>query len=140
MKQWKYKQQLYHLTTEYNDAIETKEYIIRPDKSQLVEDVVLYFKEDSDILIYPSKSYAVAIIYAKLLEQHFNENFYEVLDDPKLLYNNDKFFVPYSQDKKTYDEAIAQINLSFKDVPSQVDITIDFFKKEFFINTYKISI
>ena len=140
MEDWKHKQQLYHLTQPINDDISDKEYIIRHDKSQLVEDIVLYFKEDSDILIYPSKSYAVAIIYAKLLERYFNKNFYEVLDDPKLLYDNDMYFVPYSKDKETYDDAISQIDLSFTNPIDQVSITIEFFKNEFFINTYKINL
>lgn len=140
MKDWKYKQQLYHLQTEIEDDINTKKCIIREDRSQLSNHIIFYFNQESDILSYPSKSYAVAIIYAKLLEQYFNEDFYEVLNDPDLLYGNDKYFVPYSQDKDIYDEAISNIDLSFKDAPSQVNITIDFFEKEFFINIYKINL
>ena len=111
MKEWKYKQQLYHLTNFLDDHIEEKPYIIQSD--DLVKDIIEYFSIQSNILIYPAKSYAVAIIYAKLLEKYFNEDFYEVLNDPDLLYGNDQFFIKYSDASNIYDEVISSIDLSF---------------------------
>lgn len=135
MKDWKYKQQLYHLTNFSDDHIEEKSYIIQND--DLVKDIIEYFSIQSDVLIYPAKSYAVAIVYAKLLEKYFDEDFYEVLNDPELLYGNDQFFIKYSDDIDVYDEVISKIDLTFKNSIPQVRSTISYFEKEFLINIYK---
>jgi len=88
-----------------------------------------------DVLVYPEKSYAVAMVYAKLLEKYFGENFYEVLDDQDLLLG-DKYFVRYSKNKEWYDKLIATMDewklwdFENSKLP-QVQATITYFKKEF---------
>lgn len=50
-----------------------------------VEDQVVDFFLTESELIYPAKSYFVAIVYAKCLEKYFGGSFFEYLNDPELL-------------------------------------------------------
>jgi hypothetical protein len=94
------------------------------------EQVINFFNTESQ-LIYPAKSYFVAIVYAKCIEKWFNIPFYDSLNDIELL-PDDKWFVPYYKDKKTYDEIICNINEIWE--YSSINKTVDYFKKEFLIN------
>lgn len=93
--------------------------------------VVDFFYKQSE-LIYPAKSYFVAIIYAKCLEHFFHEDFYECLSDKDLL-PDDKFFKTYVDSKFIYDSIIETIDdpLDYQSAKK----TIDYFKKEFLIGT-----
>ena len=137
MKEWKVRQQTYHNFNDLDDLLSSKPHTITtPTETELISDIVEYFTIPVSQLIYPSKSYAVAIIYSKLLGTYFNENFYESLNDPHLLYNNDKYFKPYDSDKPIYDKVLSNIDLDFgSDIPPQVVTTIDYFKKEFYIDS-----
>ena len=104
MYPWKLNQQLYHqLVTEHEDAMEN--FNIRLD-TEVVENALRYFKEQSDVAVYPSKSYAIGIIYATFLSEWFGVDFYDVLDDPDLFLGMDEYFKPYRDDKTTYDKII----------------------------------
>lgn len=104
MKEWKMWQEVYNrLVTDHTDARHLHKREMSEDK---VNAALGYVREQSDVGVYPGKSYMVAIIYATMLEKVYNEDFYEVLDDPDLLHGQDDFFVPYSQDKETYDAII----------------------------------
>jgi hypothetical protein len=61
------------------------------------------------LAVYPAKSYVVALVFARLLVLHFEESFYDVLDDPELLYGSDPHFLPYSDDPDTYDKILTFI-------------------------------
>ena len=83
----------------------------------------------------------VAIVYATLISKYFGLDYYENLSDSELLFGNDPYFVPYSEDSKSlYDEVLIRvfpvlvnvINDSYF-LPSQVKSTVDYFKKEMFI-------
>lgn len=92
--------------------------------------VVQFFKLGSQ-LIYPAKSYFVAIVYAKCLEKYFGKDFYQALDDEELL-PDDKYFLPYSKSKHIYDQILTQLQddiLSYK----HTEKTVQYFKKEFLI-------
>ncbi len=83
--------------------------------------------------MYPAKSYAVAYIYALLIEHYFGDDARQVLADPSLLYNNDKHFVPYNETTSAvYDEMFD--NVSVTDILTstipQVAKTVEWFKKE----------
>lgn len=95
-----------------------------------VEDQVVDFFLTESELIYPAKSYFVAIIYAKCLEKYFGGSFFEYLNDPELL-PDDTYFKVYSQDKSTYDNIINRIGDIWK-YPS-ICKTVNYFKKEFLI-------
>lgn len=95
-----------------------------------VEDQVVDFFLTESELIYPAKSYFVAIVYAKCLEKYFGGSFFEYLNDPELL-PDDTYFKVYSQDKSTYDNIINRIGDIWK-YPS-ICKTVNYFKKEFLI-------
>lgn len=107
MKEYKIRQEIYHrLSTEHRDDL--KNFSV-----ELVDDIagtaVRYFRERDIGWLYPGKSYAVAVLYARWLAEEFGEDFYAALDDAELLYNNDPYFVPYSKDPANYDLVIAAV-------------------------------
>ncbi|TFG95661.1 hypothetical protein E4H12_12840 [Candidatus Thorarchaeota archaeon] len=98
---------------------------------------VSYFEQDWPDIVQPCKSYAVALVYARLLERYFNEDFITVLSDPELLFK-DKHFVPYSANSALYDQLISMMTYrelwDFESNPiSQVQTTVRYFKKEFLL-------
>lgn len=95
-----------------------------------VEDQAVDFFLTESELIYPAKSYFVAIVYAKCLEKYFGGSFFEYLNDPELL-PDDTYFKVYSQDKSTYDNIINRIGDIWQ-YPS-ICKTVNYFKKEFLI-------
>lgn len=95
-----------------------------------VEDQVVDFFLTESELIYPAKSYFVAIVYAKCLEKYFGGSFFEYLNDPELL-PDDTYFKIYSQDKSTYDNIINRIGDIWQ--YSSICKTVNYFKKEFLI-------
>lgn len=108
VKDWKIAQMMYHNLAggEYTDDLAKEPIVEEFDKNSIVKRAIEYPVIGSGVLYYPGKSYAVAIAAAWYLEKYHNEDFLEVLDDPDLLYGNDPYFVPYSQDKETYDRII----------------------------------
>lgn len=100
--------------------------------------VTLYFKTSSnEVIVYPQKSYAVALVYAKLLEKYFGEPFYDALNHPSLLLG-DKFFVPYSKNPDLYNRVIAKMDeqklWDFENnTLDTVQATVNYFKKEFLL-------
>jgi len=118
-----------------DDLLSTKSIIVKEyDDEDLIDDIIDYFYTPSDLLVYPAKSYAVALIYAQLLVNHFNEDFYNVLNDENLLYGNDSYFVAYHNAKYVYDTVLSHIELTFDNPTPQVQTTIDYFKEEFYIS------
>jgi len=126
MKDWKARQAAFHLIhKEYTDDLNKVDIVV---SDNIIEDALRHFNEYVDQWIYPAKSYAVAICYAKWLERDYRENFYEVLDDPGLLFNNDPYFVPYSEDKETYDTILSK--LDFKEDKGMVPDIYEYYKEE----------
>jgi hypothetical protein len=107
MKEWKIKQKIYHkLNKKFDDDI--KNFNIEINQ-EVVKYALQYFQTKEIGWIYPSKSYVVAICYAKWLSEDFRENFYELLNDEELLAGNDPYFVTYKNSKEIYDEIINSI-------------------------------
>lgn len=106
MQEWKIKQKLYHkLNKDYEDDLADVDIEITND---IAFHAIRYFKEKDIGWIYPSKSYMVAICFAFWIMEDYDENFYSVLKDPELL-PMDPYFVPYADDRKTYDEIISVV-------------------------------
>lgn len=101
------------------------------DINDVPQQVVKFFKTQSE-LIYPAKSYFVAIIYAKCLEKYFAQDFYKSLDDPELLVD-DKYFKPYSEALETYNNILNVIGTNILEYHS-TEKTINYFKKEFLVD------
>lgn len=114
IEEWKVRQDVYHRTNDQNDLRDQKtldqtEISGATSGENLISDIMLHFNSDPTNLIYPAKSYFVAVLYAKLLVEHFNADFYEVLDDPELLYGNDPHFIPYTEARPVYDTVLSKI-------------------------------
>jgi hypothetical protein len=107
MEDWKIKQKIYHkLNKNFDDDIKNFNVEIN---EEIVKYALQYFQTKQIGWIYPSKSYVVAICYAKWLSRDFGEDFYSLLNDEELLAGNDPYFVTYKNSKEIYDEIINNI-------------------------------
>ena len=128
---WKTKRKLSYLMHEFDDFDLPYE-IVEESNKELVSRILRFFYEGSE-LIYPAKSYFVAIVYAKMLEQYFNISFYEALNQDDLLVD-DRFYCPYRFRKEIYDEVLQELPKDFLTLESTKK-TIAYFKEEFLIGT-----
>lgn len=141
MKDWHIRHRIFHQIFKNMDLGDdlSKETIIEEfDKNSIIKRALEYPDVQTKELYYPGKSYAVGLIYAKLLEKEFGENFKECLNDSKLLYENDPYFIPYSEDKDTYDSIIEYFPFHYLDnldlATSNFKKTVEYFYKEFLIH------
>lgn len=139
MKEWKIRQEIYNkLHTEFEDDIKGKPIVEEFEESSVISRALRYFTVEDENWYYPGKSYSVAIIYALLLEKHFNEEFYSALNDPDLLYGLDPYFKTYQESKNIYDEIISKIPLGLlENVENHswnMKKTIEYFEKEFLLH------
>ncbi len=135
MKDYKVFQYVYNKTHEHEDLIEEK-YVLIDSDEEVTKYAIAYFYKALDHLYYPAKSYSVAIIYAYLINKYFHEDFYATLDDENLFCGNDKFFIPYQENKKLYDAVIGELGLFSDSFCLNMEIeqvlkTVRFFEKEF---------
>jgi hypothetical protein len=133
MNDWKIRQELYHrLNTIHDDDLNDKNIVITDN---IVEDAVKYFKEDNLGWIYPSKSYMVAICYARWLSEEFGGNAIDYLNDVDLLFGNDPYFVTYDKDAMIYNQILDYIGgWQFNETKGYVPDVKLYFLKEFMIN------
>lgn len=107
LSEWKIKQEIFHrLHKEFDDDLKLFNIEITDD---IVNKAVEYFTNEKMGWVYPSKSYVVAICYAKWISEDFQEDFYELLNDENLLAGNDPYFLPYEKSKKIYDEILKKV-------------------------------
>jgi hypothetical protein len=129
MKEWKIRQEIFHrLNTEHDDDLSLHNVEVR---DEIVENAVKYFTTTELGWVYPAKSYVVAICYARWLNQHFSEDFYESLNDPELLHGNDPYYVPYEQDKDTYNKILNAVGFDFDEEIGIIPDVKMYFLKEF---------
>lgn len=76
------------------------------NKKVTSKNVIEYLTNDP-LLTFPLKSFAIAIIYGLLIEKYFKISLYDSLNNKLLLFNNDKFFIPYYKNKKVYKQTIS---------------------------------
>lgn len=98
-------------------------------KTKLIEQIIEFFKTKSE-LIYPAKSYFVAIIYAKCMEKYFKLDFYSCLSDVELL-PDDESFIPYQYSSYIYDKVLRDVGDIWQ-YPS-IYKTVEYFKQEFLV-------
>lgn len=97
-------QKLYQqLVTEHTDDFSLMEFVVAPE---IVQNALHYFKGQTFPLIYPAKSYAVAVIYAYLLFREYGIPIRDSLMDEDLFLGQDEYFVPYYQDPASYEEIL----------------------------------
>lgn len=101
------------------------------NNENIAEQVIHFFETESE-LIYPAKSYFVAIIYSYCLAKYFNIPLLESLNDEELL-PDDGFFVVYRNDTKTYNKILKNIDIKNIFNLKSTQKTIGYFKREFLI-------
>jgi hypothetical protein len=127
---WRERRKLSYLFKQFDDINLPRVYIDKQG-DELAHQIIEFFVSGSQ-LIYPAKSYFVAIVYAKCLEHYFNVPFYEALDTPDLLID-DEYFVPYSKNKHVYDLVVDKLdNLWYY---QSINKTVNYFKEEFLIES-----
>lgn len=114
-RSYKVYQKLYNqLVINHTDDFSLMEFI---EDSEIVNNALKYFKEATFPLIYPAKSYSVAIIYATLIEMEYGIPLRETLNDDDLFLGQDDFFVPYHADSITYEKIIDKL----RNVPNWIN-------------------
>jgi hypothetical protein len=133
MEDWKIRQELYHrLNTVHDDDLNNKNIEITDN---VVIDAVRYFTEKDIGWIYPSKSYMVAICYAKWLSEEFGGNPINYLNDIDLLFGNDPYFIIYDEDAVTYNQILDYIGgWKFDQTKGMVPDVKKYFIEEFMID------
>jgi len=108
MKEWQIKQEIYHrLNPKPIDDLNKLKLIYT--RENIKEDALKHFYERVEDLIYPAKSYFVAICYAAWISEDYQENFYDLLKDPNLLAGNDPYYKTYKEDPNVYDFLLENI-------------------------------
>lgn len=141
MKEWKIRQKVYHSLNsaeEIGDSLLKETIVEEFDKEKIVCRALEYPASSSKELYYPGKSFCIAVAYAALLEKHFNEPFYEALNDVDLLYGNDPYFQTYSMAQELYDLIIERFPFELIERPENAGPhfykTIQYFYKEFLLD------
>lgn len=112
MQPWKEYQKRYNeIVSSHTDDVSNFEVKMDYD---IVGAAIDFVTNKSEFAVYPGKSYIVGIIYATMLNKVYGVDVKEALDDPELLYGQDPYFVPYSNDPVVYDEILKRLDeLSF---------------------------
>ncbi len=129
MKEWKIRQDIFHrLNHTHDDDLSLHNVEVTEN---IVDNAIKYFTTTELGWVYPAKSYVVAICYARWLNRYFAEDFYDALNDPDLLFSNDPFYVPYEEDKHTYNKILEVIGFNFDETAGIVPDVKSYFMKEF---------
>ena len=127
---WKNRRKLSYLYNDFDD-INLPDMVRAYDSDEaLVKEIVSFFINGSE-LIYPAKSYFVALVYAKMLEKYFGVDFYKALEDKELL-PDDIFFVTYNNSREIYDSVLKIIGNPLNYESSEK--TKQYFYQEFMID------
>ena len=126
---YKERRKLSYLINAFDD-IDLDYIYIKQSKEDLVKLIIKFFNTES-LLIYPAKSYFVAIVYAKCIEKYFHINFYDALNDNELL-PDDKYFKTYNESKDIYDKVLESTGDIYQ--YDSIDKTVKYFKQEYLID------
>lgn len=123
MEEFKIRQILYNRLHTHDDLISGIPHKIETDRETVIQRAIEYFTKNSVDISFPAKSYAVALIYAHLLEKHFAKPFFESLSDADLFCGNDLYFKPYTEDADIYDEILKAVPI--KKEPYQLPLHLN---------------
>ena len=111
MKEWQVKQEVYHrLNKNHTDDLNKVEIVFDDNQEVIIKNAIRHFNEKVDEWLYPAKSYVVAICYAYWISRDFDEDFYDLLNEPMLLAGNDPYFKTYENSKEIYDSILNNID------------------------------
>lgn len=123
------------MTTVHDDLIEELGFIEDHSDKSIIRYVAEYFDGGCEKLMFPAKSYAVAIIYSRLIEHYYKVSFLASLSDPELFLGTDRFFSPYSSTPQIYDQIFKNVDTSYeairKSQSPDVKKTVAYFLEEF---------
>jgi len=127
---WKLKQEIYHrLHTDHDDDLNNVE-IKLVEGYDIVAHAVRHFNSKVDEWIYPSKSYFVAICYARWLAEDYGDRPLEYLNDHSLLYGNDPYFKTYEEDASTYMMILQRVGWDFDETKGMVPDVRKYYQAE----------
>lgn len=134
LRQWLHRR--LNPTADMPDSLEAIPHRVEADEQANIDLACRYFSEELPEVVFPAKSFSVAILYAHWLEQEFGEDFFECLSDPELFLGTDRYFVPYRAASRVYDTILERIGRNsgrFRPDTSlsQVAATRHFFEQEF---------
>lgn len=139
MKEYKLKQINFNLLGEFADTLNADSHTTESSSEEIIENAISYLTTPMSHISYPSKSYAVALIYSYLIEKYFHEDFWISLNDENLFCGNDLHFSPYSKSPFIYNEILnrvgGKVNILKNSELEQVQKTIGFFCEEFAIGS-----
>lgn len=107
-KPYKLYQRIYNdLVKDHEDDLKHTPWVL---DDEIVENAIRYFEKAEFPLVYPAKSYSVAVIYAKLIEEKYGIPLRETLDDEDLFLGGDEFFKPYREDPYNYESILQRLD------------------------------
>jgi hypothetical protein len=111
MKEYEYRRRLFYSFCpewSFSDDIRNFDGTVF-DESTRIEDAITYLLDGTSYLRFPGTARAVAIAAAIIISEEFDEDFFDVLNDPNLMNGYDPHFATYDQDKETYDAIISSV-------------------------------
>ena len=138
MKDWKVRQEVYHRlnpSTPDMYGIDDIQMMEHTDTLSIVAMVSRYLQGYvPEKVIYPAKSYFVALVYARLLRDHFGEDPYSVLEDPNLLHGNDPYYETILTDGGVYVGVISAFGWDFDLTVGEIPDVENYFRSEFMLD------
>ena len=136
---------------DFKDMEKDLDIIIKGEREQTpheiaVEAIRYLYDHEEGVLRYPAKSYAIAVVWAKMIHQYFGENFWSLLKDPDLLPDDPHFETAHGPQETVYRIILEYIGTQDVNFPFHNDSlpylkqTIDYFYKEFMLDEKGISI
>lgn len=126
---WNRRKKLWPNGVEIGDRVDRIYYVW--DKRSIINQVIYMWDKEIPKCIFPSKLYLASIVYAKVLSDWTELDFYDLLSDRELL-ENDKDWKSYIEDKETYDEILGSIKLEDIYISEGMPkYSVEFCKKEF---------
>lgn len=137
------KRELAYLFKEFDDIGLQRKVLNYVTDDEIADHVINFFFEGS-ALIYPPKSYFVAIVYAACMCKYFPK-YFTSLKEPLMCYDlidKDDFFRPYSSaTSKLYNKILDELKDRGKDILTYESTikTHRYFKEEFLITEEEIA-
>lgn len=134
-EEWKARQEAYHAMTADDDRLDdlSKHEIIKIERHELAFDIIYHFKALPTEFRYPSKSYLVAMVYARLISEFFGGEKLDHLNDVDLLFDSDPCFKTYDEDQECYNKIIEVIGWDFDLNQGTCAHVVPYFMEEFLI-------
>jgi hypothetical protein len=139
MKKWKALQEAYHrLNPETPDMVDPDDIALmcETDPMSIVAMVSRYMQGYvPEKIVYPAKSYFVALVYARLLRDHFGEDPVEMLGDIDLLHGNDPYYETIHTGHDIYMAVINAFGWDFDLTLGEIPDVQKYFMDEFMLSS-----